>query len=213
MRFEYVWLYAWYLHHFHSSPLYSHFFIYSSCTPSVSHTFCFASTSLPFSSLSFFLLPRLILRLLTLHLSSHSSPCPCEFFHLSHHPSPYFPSPSLSISLTPPLLPLLTPHLPSLSPHLQVHPFLGLLFHSALEDTGVQDVHDRALLYYRLLCSDVTSTAAAFKVSSSTFALKYTHTLTHSYTYMCTCTYTYTYTYILMYTCVRTGRHESIRAL
>jgi hypothetical protein len=51
---------------------------------------------------------------------------------------------------------------------LQVHPFLGLLFHSALEDTGVQDVHDRALLYYRLLCSDVTSTATAFKVSGST---------------------------------------------
>ena len=45
--------------------------------------------------------------------------------------------------------------------------------HQALEDTGSQDVHDRALLYYRLLAHDVQSTAAVFKVIIAFFFITF----------------------------------------
>lgn len=84
------------------SLLASHFLIYSSYTPSVAHTFCFASTLLTFPSLPFLILPHLTLILPVVILPP---------------PSPYSLSPSPSISLT------LPP--PSSSPSLYLTPTPG----------------------------------------------------------------------------------------
>jgi AP-4 complex subunit beta-1 len=45
----------------------------------------------------------------------------------------------------------------------EMQAMLGRLLSYAINDTGNQDVHDRALLYYRLLISDVTVAASLFK--------------------------------------------------
>ena len=45
----------------------------------------------------------------------------------------------------------------------EVHPYLGTILALAIEDTGSQDVHDRALLYYRLLsATDVNAAQRIF---------------------------------------------------
>ena len=44
-----------------------------------------------------------------------------------------------------------------------MHAMLGKLFSYALNETGNQDLHDRALLYYRLLRSNLTTTEAIFQ--------------------------------------------------
>ena len=46
----------------------------------------------------------------------------------------------------------------------EVHPYLGTILALAIEDTGSQDVHDRALLYYRLLsATDVNAAQRIFR--------------------------------------------------
>eukprot|EP01032_Pedospumella_encystans_P013573 gene13573-15619_t len=52
----------------------------------------------------------------------------------------------------------------------EMHAMLGRLFACALNETNNQDLHDRALLYYRLLSSNVNTAEAVFKTTPSTEA-------------------------------------------
>ena len=49
----------------------------------------------------------------------------------------------------------------------EMYAMLGRLFACALNETNNQDLHDRALLYYRLLSSNVNTAEAVFKTSPS----------------------------------------------
>lgn len=49
----------------------------------------------------------------------------------------------------------------------EMHAMLGRLFACALNETNNQDLHDRALLYYRLLSSNVNTAEAVFKTTPS----------------------------------------------